>query len=174
MPRNSINDARSNLSGGQSDSLSRALSSYRGLSGAFYASSKRITQEVMKDVCYSNICYYPCNLIDLRYILGSENIYNSHVIALFSINLAKKYLQSEYPILVGIEIKKGDCDDFGGIMIPKTCSSLQVNDKIRKVILREDFARSCSPKIQKIVEECGMKIEVGQDTDLPTLRSSFD
>lgn len=80
--------------------------------------------------------FYPCDISELRIILSEKNIYRNNI-ALFSSNIAKKYL-NRYPILLSVTGMEDPKYNLNGILLYKNKLSLSNNNGIIKHIVIQE------------------------------------
>lgn len=115
----------------------------------------------------SRYMVYPCDIIDLRPIFKDSIIESLSPICLFSLRFAEKYLR-DYSVLLVIDSEKiaFEAVHAGGMMVYMT-DSLDVEDKLIRVIVNSPTARDYFGQVKKLVEEYKMPVEVLQSSTIP-------
>ena len=149
-------------------SIVRALAGFRGLSDEINNYPKKTIKEVLDNITESGTFYFPCDIVELRQILVDDQLYHVQQVVLFSLPLIKKYLLS-YPLFLGINLRDKDYMTLGGIVFIDDPSSLLVKDNLKSILLREDIARTLTPKIDAIIRDTGTKVETSSLWMIPSL-----
>jgi hypothetical protein len=114
---------------------------------------------------------YPCDVIELKDILISEEIENSTDVPLFSMRFADKYLK-RYPIFIVIDrdLLSVASDNYGGVVICKT-NNLNVEDSILQVIINKPIDDRTMDTIINILSLTNFKDRYSVSNSIPGISS---
>lgn len=136
----------------------------------YLCSNSDIVLKDLQNMHSYNKMIFPCDVIDLRDILNSLSISNSHPIVLFSKKFAEKYLK-RFPIFLEIDVKKMyDGKNEGGLClydVPK----LDINDSICSIIINEPILTETKKNIEDIINNCCPGLDYWVSNSIPGISS---
>lgn len=156
------------LSVGQIQVIKRCLPTYRGLANKVSQSPSTVAKMLFGETNTSNLWYYPCDIIELRQILGSRQLSWHAPIILFSPKTARR-LMPEYPICLVFDRSVAKTGlTLGGIHLRES-NRLDMADSLQQIMLRDYLNEHQANAIYQIVKESMGHVPTYLMTDVPGL-----
>lgn len=144
----------------------RCIPTYRGLARRVHANPDRTAKLLFGETNTSNVWYYPCDVIELRAILGSGHLSWHAPIMLFSPKVARR-LMPEYPVcLVFDRTVAKDGLTLGGIHVRQS-NRLDMDNALKRIMIRDYMSEEDVNKIYAIVKQTAGYIPAYLLTALP-------
>ena len=154
------------MTAGELKAIKRCLPTYRGLVQKVARSPEMVAKALFAEENTSNLWYYPCDVIDLRQILGSKQLSWHAPIMLFSPKTARR-LMPEYPIcLVFDRTVTRNGVTLGGVHL-KEGNRLDMADSLNRIMIRDYLSQHQAGTIYNIIRESMGFVPTYLLTDLP-------
>jgi len=134
-----------------SSQFDNVLSLFRGLSAELQKYPKRVERDIEKYQIESNTVYYPCDIIELRKVLSSNEVFNPKKVCFFSLGFAKKYLQS-YPVFIGVRLDNQKLDVCDAIASTEF-NHFELGDLVKRIYVNNHLSECQIIDINNIVSD---------------------
>jgi len=140
------------------------LGKFRYFSDELYSYPEKVVGDLMNSQSDSQHVYFPCDVIELRWVLENNKFLANQKRYYFSFKFAKKYFV-DYPILLSIK-KDFDTESIGGLYVDRRDIPI-ISDKIDVIYVREKSFGNLSKVIEEISCDLGLYIPINTLNDLP-------
>ena len=131
--------------------LSSAISNCRILNYEFCNYPDKVLKDVVSLDSKTDIIYYPCDIVELSYILEQNEVSSHKYFILSNINFINKYLL-DYPLFLGFNTPIDNCKQFGCLHITKKVADIK--SCLRRVYIRKSsISNVLLEKINCILKE---------------------
>ena len=141
------------------------LGKFRYFADELSSYPEKVINDLMDLQSDSQHVYFPCDVIELRWILENSKLPANQKRYYFSFKFAKKYFV-DYPILLSIK-KDFDTENIGGLYIDKREIPI-ISDKVDIIYLREKAFGCFSNIIEEIIVDLGLDISINTLNDIPS------
>lgn len=141
------------------------LGKFRYFSDELSMYTEKIVKDLKDDSYSSEHVYFPCDVIDLRWIIEGETLPANQKKYYFSFKFAKKYFV-DYPILLSIK-KDFDCKQIGGLYIDNRDTPI-ISEKIDIIYIRDKSFGELSNRVSDIIKDFDLNISINTLNDIPS------
>jgi len=145
----------------------RYLGKFRYFSEELADYPEKVIEDLMNSGSTSGHVYFPCDVIDIRWILENDTLPVHQRRCYFSYDFARKYF-SDYPVLLAVR-NNFDTKSIGGMYID-TRDVPVIADRIDLIYLRDISFDRISPEVKGILSDLELDIPVNCIHYVPSLQ----